>query len=319
MKTVVRILALVAAVVAVAPAQSDATLPPPPFRETVLPMKIADGDPSDPGRVYSVPVTCNQVAADFEVGCYGTSRVSSTFAKRCNLQVVTDRVLDRMRDSQNKPMYEGSAMATVEIGGQERTVCVSVMKDEYCQKPEKEGLLGYDVIKDFQWEINPVALTFTLRPATTLPAKKPLYILPLRVGEDGYYLKVRIRNVTQDLALMPGSSFIQAGLSLQHAWDLTSGEKITVDVGSRFGDVRTTWLRGNDNVELTKYLKETDLPVALIGDAKKPQFSKMLDSGLGQCVLNRYVYCVEPRRQQFRIIARTPATTRPAESDAKSK
>ena len=42
---------------------------------------------------------------------------------------------------------------------------------------------------------------------------------PLRVGEDGYYLKVRIRNVTQDLALMPGSSFIQAGLSLQRAWE----------------------------------------------------------------------------------------------------
>ena len=37
-------------------------------------MKIADGDPDDPGRVFSVPVTCNAFAADFEIGCYGTTR-----------------------------------------------------------------------------------------------------------------------------------------------------------------------------------------------------------------------------------------------------
>jgi len=316
MKTVAPILVVVLAVGVFAPFRSTAALPPPPFREKVLSMKIADGDPEDPGRVFSVPVTCNQFGADFEIGCYGATRVSSSFAKRCNLQIDPDRVLDRMHDPQNKPMFDGSAMATIGIGGQERTVRVSVMKDEYCQKPEREGLLGFDVVKDFQWEIDPVALTFTLRPATTLPAKKPLYILPLRVGEDGYYLKVRIRNVTQDLALMPGSSFIQAGLSLQRAWDLNSGEKVKVDV-NRFGDVRTTWLNGNDVVELARYLKETDLPVALMGDPKKPQFSTMLDSGLGQCVLNRYVYCVEPRRQQFRIMARTPATTRPTDSQKK--
>jgi hypothetical protein len=290
--------------------------PPAPFREKVLPMKIADGDPDDPGRVFSVPVTCNEFGAEFELGCYGTTRVSSSLARRCNLSVEKDRVLERMHDPDDKPMFDGSAMATISVGGQERMVRVSVMKDQYCQKPEKEGLLGFDVLKDFQWEIDPAALTFTLRPATTVPAKKPLYILPMRVGEDGYYLKVRIRNVTQDLALMPGSSFIQAGLNLQRAWDLTSGDKIKVDV-NRFGDVRTTWLRGSDVVELTRYLKETDLPVALMGDAKKPQFSGMLDSGLGQCVLNRYVYCVEPRRQQFRIMARTAPTTQAAGASAK--
>ena len=209
-------------------------------------------------------------------------------------------------------MFDGSAMATISIGGQDRTVRISVMKDQYCQKPEKEGLLGFDVVKDFQWEIDPVARTFTLRPATTLPAKKPLYILPLRIGEDGYFLKVRIRNVTQDLALMPNSSFVQAGVSLQRSWDLTSGEKLKVDV-NRFGNVRTTWLNGKDCVELTRYLKETDLPVALMGDPKKPQNANVLDSGLGQCVLNRYVYCVEPRRQQFRIMSRVaPPESQPA-------
>ena len=313
MKTVAYILVVIASLAGIASDRVMAAPPPPPFREKVLPMKIADGDPDDPGRVFSVPVTCNEVAADFEMGCYGTTRVGSSFAKRCNLQIEPDSVLDRMRDSQNKPMFEGAALATIGIGGQERTVRVSVMKDEYCQKPEKEGLLGFDVVKDFQWEVNPVALTFTLRPATTVPSTKPLYILPLRVGDDGYYLKVRIRNVTEDLALMPGSSFIQAGLSLQRAWDLNSGDKVKVDE-SRFGDVRTTRLEGTDVVELAKYLKETDLPVALMGNPKKPRITRLLDSGLGQCVLNRYVYCVEPRRQQFRIMARTPATTRPSGS-----
>jgi hypothetical protein len=277
-------------------------------------MKIADGDPDDPGRVFSVPVTCNEFAADFGLGCFGTTRVSASFARRCHLIIEPDPVLDRTRDPDNKPMFDGAALATIEIGGQEREIRISVMKDQYCQKPEHEGLLGFDAIKDFQWEIDPVKQTFTMRPATTVPAKKPLYILPLHVGEDGYYLKVRIRNVTQDLALMPGSSFVQAGLSLQRAWDLNSGEKVKVDE-KRFGEVRTTWLNGNDVVELAKNLRETNLPVALMGDPKKPKIVNMVDSGLGQCVLNRFVYCVEPRRQQFRIMSQTP-TTMPAPTTA---
>jgi len=281
------------------------------FKEKVLPMKIADGDPDDPGRVFSIPVTCNAFGADFELGCYGSTRVSVSFAKRAGVPILPDPTLDRVRDPDDKPIFAGSGTATIEIGGQEREVRVSVMKDEFCQKPEREGMIGFDVLRDFQWEVDPGALTFTLRPATTVPAKKPLAILPLRVGDDGYYLKVRIRNVTQDLGLMPGSSFIQAGLRLQRAWDLSSGEKIKTDNG-RFGDVRTTWLRGDDGVDLARNLHETDLPVALMGDAKKRKSTNMLDSGLGQCVLNRFVYCVEPRRQQFRIMARVPTPKAPS-------
>src|SRR5436305_1371567 len=122
MKTVAHSLVVALMIGILAPARPGVALPPPPFREKILPMKIADGDANDPGRVFSVPVTCNQFAADFELGCFGTTRVSSSFAKRCGLQIEPDRTLDRSRDPENKLMFEGAAMATIEIGGQERTV-----------------------------------------------------------------------------------------------------------------------------------------------------------------------------------------------------
>ena len=129
-----------------------------------------------------------------------------------------------------------------------------------------------------------------------------------------WYVRVRVRNVSEEIAISPGSSFVQAGPRLQKAWDLNSGKPLNLDV-NQFGNVRVFWLRGEDTVELTKDLKETDLPVCLMGDPKHPQRKVPTDSGLGQCVLNRYVYCIDSKRQQFRIMSRVlvPAT-RPADS-----
>src|SRR3954447_4795596 len=104
--------------------------PPAPliFRERVLPMKIAEGEPDDPGRVFSIPVTCNAFAADFELGASGCSLVSESFAKRSRISILPDVVLDRLRDPNDKPLYAGSGMAVIEVGGQEREVRVSVLK-----------------------------------------------------------------------------------------------------------------------------------------------------------------------------------------------
>jgi hypothetical protein len=117
------------------------------------------------------------------------------------------------------------------------------------------------------------------------------------------------------VALMPASSVVQAGPSLQRKWDLTSGKEVKLEV-TRFGKVRTVWLRGDDVVALTSFLHETNLPVALIDDPKKPHFENLEENGLGQCVLNRYIYCVDPRRQQLRIMVRVPdkpaSATQPA-------
>lgn len=277
-------------------------------REQVISLEIADGEPDDPGRVFSLPVECNGVAAQFELGGFGVSRISQSLADRVHALILPDSQLSRHHDPDGKPIFAGSAFVSIALGGMEQDFRVAVMKDAYCQKPEKQGMLGYDVLREFQWEVDPSAPSLTLRPLATPPASKPLAILPLRTTGDGAFVRIRIRNVTEELGLMPGSSFVQAGPRLQRAWDFSSGKKLEIkdmDV-NRFGDVRTIRLHGQDVVELTRDLRETDLLVALIGDPKNLNSTTMESSGLGQCVLNRFVYCVDARRRQLRLMSRVP-------------
>ena len=274
-------------------------------REQVLPLTVIEDETGDPGRVFLVPLTCNGVEANLELGGFGDTRISESFARKCNARVYPDAELDQTRDPEGRPIYTGTAMVRIDLAGHEQEVRAEVMRDECCQKPEKEGMLGFDVLRNWQWEVDPRVPTLTLRAPGTPPAKRPLALLPLKVTTSGYYLRIRIRNVSEDVSLMPSSSFVQAGPALQRKWDLSSGKEIKLEV-KRFGPVRTVWLRGDDVVELTPMLRETDLLVALMDDPKKPHFKNMEENGLGQCVLNRYIYCVEPRRRQLRIMARVP-------------
>jgi hypothetical protein len=306
------------AVLAIALAMAAGAVKP---AEQVLPLSVVEDEAGDPGRVFLLPVTCNSVEARFELGCFGDTRISENFAKQCDARVYPDAELDNTLDPDGKPIYAGTAMVRIVLAGQEQEVRAQVMKDECCQKPEKEGMLGFDVLRNWQWEVDPTVPELTLRAPGAPPVRKPLAILPLKVTPLGYYLRVRIRNVSEDVSLMPASSFVQAGPALQRKWDLSSGKEIKLDV-KRFGAVRTVWLHGDDVVELTPMLRETDLLVALMDDPKKPHFKNMEENGLGQCVLNRYIYCVEPRRQQLRIMARVPQqkpTSVPATAPASSK
>ncbi|HXE56162.1 MAG TPA: hypothetical protein VN541_24260 [Tepidisphaeraceae bacterium] len=291
--------------------------------EQVIPLSIVEGDPTDPGRVFAVPIECNGVKTEFGLGCSGTTRISEGLAEQIHASVVPpDRDLKRHRAPDGKPIFAGTAVISIRFGGLEGAVPVSVMKDEYCQKSERQGLLGYDVMKAFQFEVDPTAPSLTLRPLGTPPASKPLAILPLLRSTAAAYVKVRIRNVTADVQLMPASSYVQAGPMLQREWDLGSGKKIEphdMEI-NRFGNIRVLRLYGDDVVELGNKLRETDLPVALLGDAKNPSATTMESSGIGQCLLNRFVWCVDPRRGQLRLMSRVQApppkpavvTTRPS-------
>ena len=271
--------------------------------DQVIPLTIAEGTTQDMGRVFTVPIECNGQQGHFVLGCFGPSRISKSFAGQCGAEVFTDDSLDKYRDADGKWIFAGSARVTIKFGGKERELVLSVMKDEYCQKPEKEGMIGNELIAPFQWEVDPTVPSLTLRPPATLPAGKPLAILSMRITHEGYFINVRVRNVTQEVALMPSSSFLQAGPELQRKWDFNSGKKLDLEV-NRFGNVREFQLRGDDAVELRADLRETNLPVALVGDVKHPAPLSMLNSGLGACVLNRFVYCIEPRRQQLRLMRR---------------
>ena len=271
-------------------------------------MKIVDSVPEDPGRVFSVPVACNEQEAEFELSCTGTSRLSESFAEKCGAEVLPDEQLARVLDPDGKPEYAGSTTILLRFGGREQRLHVPVMKDQYCQTPEKQGVLGCDAIRTFQWEVDPRVPSLTLRPLGTYPARKPLANIPLRVTPDGYFANVKVRNVRTSVALLPGGSYVQAGPKLQHEWDLNSGKPLEMEV-KRFSSVRLYHFKGEDAVELTKDIKETDLTVALVGDPKHPDPSMVIDSGIGQCVLNRFVYCVDGSRGQLRIMARVPPPT----------
>ena len=286
-------------------------------RQQVIALKIAEGEPDDPGRVFCAPVECNGHEADFPLNCLGPSRISESFAEECGAEVMPDAQLKRVLAADGKPEYAGYALVHMRFAGREQRLQVPVMKDEYCPKVEKQGVLGMDLIRPFQWEVDPTVPSLTLRPLGTPPAHKPLAIIPLQVNVNGYFATVKVRNATASLALMPGASFVQAGANLQRQWDLNSGEPIKSEV-KRFSGLRLYWFKGEDTVELNKDLKETNLNVALVGDPKHPGSKLTIDSGLGQCVLNRFVYCVDGRKGQLRIMARVPERSGAAATPASS-
>jgi hypothetical protein len=284
-------------------------------REQVIPLSLCDGSkPTDPLRPLMVPVECNARAGMFELGGYGRTRISESFARACGIRAGADDFADAQVDPDGKPVYAGGSSARLKIGDLEQPVNALIVTDDHCQKSETQGVIGADALRAFQWEVDPGAMTLTLRPPGTPPKRKPLAILDTKSTPSAWYVRVRVRNASEEIAISPGSSFVQAGPKLQKAWDLNSGKALDLDV-KQFGNVRVFWLRGEDNVELTKDLKETDLPVCLMGDPKHPDKKVPTDSGLGQCVLNRYVYCIDPKRQQFRLLARVKAPqTQPAVS-----
>ena len=277
-----------------------------PPAEQVIHQHILDGEQCEPMRGFGVPVICNDEPADFVMACNGPTRISASLAKQCHADVMPDEQLSHQTDAQGKPIFAGVAKIRLRLAERESQVTATVVNDAYCQKTEKQGVLGFDLVKDQQWEVDPSAATLTLRPAGEPPQTKPLAIVPLKEHDGAYFVKVKARNVMAEVALVPASSFIQAGPDLQRAWDLNSKKRLDINVKT-FGDVRVLRLGGRDAIELAPDLRETDLPVALIGkDDHGPQ-TNAASSGLGQCLLNRFVYCVEPRRQQLRLLRRAGA------------
>jgi hypothetical protein len=278
-------------------------------KQVVLPLRIVDGEPNDDGRIFGVDVFCNSVPGTLELGCFGQSRISESFARQCAATIEPELGDNIERDPDGKPVMAGTAKITLKLAELEFELPVHVMRDIYCEKSERQGMIGLDVFSHFQWEIDPTKPTLTLRPIGTPPRVRPLAMIPITLNNEAVLVRARIRNRTEELALLPGTSFIQVGPSFQKAWDFNTGQKMKLDV-NRYGEVRTAWLHGDDSVELAPgFVKDTDLRVAIMPARRDGQ---TVTSGLGQCLLNRFVYCVEPKRGQLRIMSRVAGpTTRP--------
>jgi hypothetical protein len=278
--------------------------------EIKIPLKVLEGDLHNRDcRVFGVPVDCAGVSTVFTWGCGGETIVSENFARKAGLRVKPDPDNAGFVDGNGNALFAGSANALLNIGGKAHDVGVWVMKDGEYNKG-MTGIIGYNVARKHQWEIDPRVPQLTLRPLKSALVKKPLAVLPLKDEAQNLWLNIRIRNVPVDVCLIPQSTDFQAGPDLQKKWDLAhKGEKL--EVKTYLGSVRTTLLEGKSGVMFSPQLNESNVLVILLDDNPNAK------SGIGQSLLNRFVYCVDADRKEFAImdtvsLEQVRATTQPA-------
>lgn len=280
------------------------------FEPVTLPLTVMEGDLFNrDSRVFGVPVECAGVTATFTWGCAGETIVSEVFAKRSGLTVKPDADLAQYLDAGGRPLFLGSAVALITIAGQSLSGNVWVMRDAQTNK-EPTGIIGYQVARQFQWEVNPRARQITLRPPGTPLPRKPIASIPLRDENQNLWLNVKVRNVAVDVALIPQSTDFQAGPDLQKNWDL-EGAGLKVETKSYLGNVRTVTLTGKSGVHLSGDVFETDVLTILLENNPNAR------SGIGQSLLNRFVYCVDAEAKRFHVLERVSlsdvrATTQPS-------
>lgn len=278
--------------------------------ETVIPLKTDSGvAPNRDTRTWRLPVRCNDVDAEFTWGCSGWTIIGETFARQAKLRISLSIDLDGYVDAAGKPMFLGEADVAITIGKRTTKTTAMVMRDAEYNRG-LTGTLGYDVARQYQWEINPAAATLTLRPPRTAPASRPIAILPLKDEKEDLWINVKIRNVAVDVRLMPQNSDLTAGPDLQNKWDLSKARP--EDVKTFLGGVRSAVLTGRSLTKLAPGLTEMNVYVILVGDPDKPAATPGAKSGIGASLLNRFVYCVDADLKQFRIMSRVrPPASQP--------
>lgn len=311
------IIPLLAAILLTAPAGlltsvSKAADPKPAFSPITIPLTVIEGDLFNRDcRVFTIPVECSGVKTHFTWACGGETIVSETFAKQTRLAIKDDPELTPFIDAAGKPLFLGSSLAEISVGGRSAATKVWVMRDGETNK-QPTGIVGYQLARQFQWEIDPRIPQLTLRPPKTPLAKKPLATIPLKDENQNLWMNIKIRNVAVDVCLIPQSTDLQAAPNLQKRWDLEhSGLK--VETNSYLGNVRTVQLTGKSGVFLSPDVFETDVFAILLEN--NPNAS----SGIGQSILNRFIYCVDPELKQFNILDKVTlkevrATTQPSKT-----
>lgn len=274
--------------------------------ETILPMTVESGS-IVPGkqdtRIFQVPVTVSGTKSSFIWSCGGQCIVSEHFCHLAHLEIRENEDLKPMTDAAGLPLFLGDTIADVVIGGKSNIVTAWVMRDTKYNKG-MTGILGYDVASQYQWEVDPTKPSLTLRPPGTAPKGKPLATLPLRLDQQNFWVTIKIRNAEEEVSLMPQTPDLQASPDLQKKWDLESSGKVT-DAQTYMGKVRSMTLKGLDGVWFNKDLFEGNVPVYLLSDGPNVR------SGMGQSLLNRYVYMVDPEKKELTLLRRIAGPAAP--------
>jgi len=258
----------------------------------------ADGDE----RVFTIPVAVNGVDTNFVWATGGHTIITEALADRAGVKVIHSLELDQdWHDANGAPLFAGKGQANIELDYDPHFVDVWVMKDGPYTKG-LNGIIGNDIARRYQFEIDPRIPQLTLRTPGTALSRKPLATLPLIDRDMQFWVNVMVRNVNVDMALMQQTPTIQAAPDLQRKWDLDSGEHRDTD--SYMGEVRVKTIKGKDAVYFSKSLVERHLLVVLLADTQTAR------SGIGQTLLNRFDYLVDPQLKQFCIMERLgePAT-----------
>ena len=279
-------------------------------QETVVPLKVEIGGESGlDTRVFSAPVNVNGTDTHLLWGCGGWTIVTERFATKAGIRPQPDAQAAR-RLAGNDPVFLGSADTDVRLGDMRHRINIKVIKDKYAPMllgDNIDGIVGYELARKFQWQLNPDwdKPTLVLRqPRAKLPVS-PVATLDVRDQHENVWLNIKVRGVAVDVVLMPQSTDMQAGPTLQRKWDIASGKE-QPDIKTLAGAVRSVQLVGKDAVEFSPTIKETDVRVILVGNANDPEDAGLAVSGLGGSLLNRFSYCVDAQAGKMYLIARTP-------------
>jgi hypothetical protein len=223
-----------------------------------------------------------------------------------------------MVDGKGAPLFLGDASVDIVFGERSHPATAWIMRDGEFNL-EVPGVIGYEIARLYQWEIDPRVPQITLRTLGTPHKGKKLATIPLKDENENLWIKVKVRNVDEDVCLMPQTPEFQASPQLQKAWDMDRAGEKDEGIKTYLGNVRVLTMRGKDGVWLNSEIFEGNLVAFLLADNPNAR------SAVGQSLLNRYVYCVDPELKQMVLIERvagskkavTQATTVPASAPHK--
>ena len=277
-------------------------------RDTVLKMGVESGRENDHGRdsrVFTVPVACGDAKANFTWGCGGQTIISAWFADEARIEIHANEDLKAVVDGEGKPLFLGDSSVEIFIGGKSHPTTAWIMRDGQFNK-EVPGVIGYDIAKKYQWEIDPHVPQITLRAPGALAKGTVLATLPLKDDQDNLWIHVKVKGVEDDVTIMPQTPDFQVAPSMQKAWDLDHGGIPSENIKTYLGNLRVITMQGKDGIHFNKDVFETNFPAYLLGENPNAR------TAIGQSLLNRFVYSVDAVRKEMILIERVPGpSTKP--------
>ena len=279
----------------------------------VLKMGIESGKEDDHGRdsrIFTVPVSVGDANTNFTWGCGGQTIISAWFAKSARIEIRPNEDLNQFVDGDGKRLFVGDSSVEIKIGSTSFQLIALIMRDGQFNK-NVPGIVGYQIARQFQWEVDPRIPQITLRNIGTKHVGKSLATVPLKDDQENFSVHVKVRNAEDDVVLMPQTPDFQVAPALQKNWDMDRGGGAPPeDIKTYLGTVRMINMKGQDGVHIGENIFESNFPAYLLGDNPNAR------SAIGSSILNRYVYVVDPGTLQMTFIERVggvrKATTEPA-------